>query len=191
MGRTVVTWAAVTTYGSGGLGVVGGAGTHVNAPATSGVMGHEIGHNFGLWHANRYVSDMLTPTSDEGQGIDYGNPFSLMGGGGISGDLTISSKVFLKDVGHFGLNGGTGANSGLAGSTFGCGQRRVKRAQRSKSPNANTFRIYRHDYGSAPYPLRTGRFNVVIPSHSMPADLMDKLPSISYWGPGRWSERLA
>ena len=92
-------------------------------------MGHEIGHNFGLWHANRYVSDMLTPTSDEGEGIDYGNPFSLMGGGGINGDLTISSKVFLKGVGHFGLIGGTGANKrGGVGSPSGCGQRRVKRA---------------------------------------------------------------
>ena len=192
MGRTVVTWAAVTTYGSGGLGVVGGAGTHVNAPATSGVMGHEIGHNFGLWHANRYVSDMLTPTSDEGQGIDYGNPFSLMGGGGISGDLTISSKVFLKDVGHFGLIGGTGANSAVdVAHLLGAGSVESSGLSEANAPNANTFRIYRHDYGSAPYPLRTGRFNVVIPSHSMPADLMDKLPLDLLLGPGRWSERLA
>ena len=195
MGRTVVTWAAVTTYGSGGLGVVGGAGTHVNAPATSGVMGHEIGHNFGLWHANRYVSDMLTPTSDEGEGIDYGNPFSLMGGGGINGDLTISSKVFLKDVGHFGLKGGTGANSAVdVAHLLGAGSVESSGLSEANAPNANTFRIYRHDYGSAPYPLRTGRFNLVIPSHSMPADLMDKLPlDLSIGGPGEgasgWLER--
>ena len=185
MGRTVVTWAAVTTYGSGGLGVVGGAGTHVNAPATSGVMGHEIGHNFGLWHANRYVSDMLTPTSDEGQGIDYGNPFSLMGGGGISGDLTISSKVFLKDAGHFGLNGGTGANSAVdVAHLLGAGSVESSGLSEANAPNANTFRIYRHDYGSAPIRFER-RFNVVIPSHSMPADLMDKLPlDLSIGGPG-------
>ena len=186
MGRTVVTWAAVTTYGEGGLGVVGGAGTHVNAPATSGVMAHEIGHNFGLWHANRYVSDMLTPTSDEGTGIDYGNPFSLMGEGGITGDLTISSKVFLKDVGHFGLNGGTGANNAIdVAHLVGAGSVESSGLNEGNAENNNTFRIYRHDYGSAPYPLRTGRFKVVIPDNSKPLDLMNKLPlKLSIGGPG-------
>ena len=78
--------------------MVGGPGTHVNAPSSAGVMAHELGHNFGLWHSNRYVSYGLRPNSDEGEHIDYGNPYSLMGGGGISGDLTISSKVFLDST---------------------------------------------------------------------------------------------
>ena len=118
LGRTIVSWAAVSTAGSGGLGMVGGAGSPREAPASGMVMAHELGHNFGLWHANRYVSEGLRANSDEGSTLDYGNPYSLMGGGGIEGDLTISSKVFLKDMGFFGLKGGTGANSSIGDGDF-------------------------------------------------------------------------
>lgn len=186
MGRTIVSWAAVSTAGSGGLGAVGAAGSHVNAPASGMVMAHELGHNFGLWHANRYVSEGLRANSDEGSTLDYGNPYSLMGSGGISGDLTISSKVFLKDRGFFGLIGGTGANSSIdVAHFFGPDVVENSGLMETDSISPNTFRIYRHDYGSAPYPLRTGLFTLSIPPASMPLGFSDKLPlNLAVGGPG-------
>lgn len=184
--RTIVSWAAVTTTGSGGLGMVGGPGSHVNAPADAGVMAHELGHNFGLWHSNKYISYGLRPNSDEGENIDYGNPYSLMGGGGITGDLTISSKVFLWDMGHFGLKGGTGENNATdVAHLFGENVVESSGLRETNATNPNTFRIYRHDYGSAPYPLRTGLFTVSIPSSILPPGLAGKLPlSVLIGGPG-------
>ena len=184
--RTIVSWAAVTTTGSGGLGMVGGPGSHVNAPADAGVMAHELGHNFGLWHSNKYISYGLRPNSDEGENIDYGNPYSLMGGGGITGDLTISSKVFLWDMGHFGLKGGTGENNATdVAHLFGENVVETSGLREANATNPNTFRIYRHDYGSAPYPLRTGLFTVSIPSSILPPGLAGKLPlSVLIGGPG-------
>tara|TARA_Y100001978_G_scaffold203333_1_gene228396 strand:- start:26797 stop:38664 length:11868 start_codon:yes stop_codon:yes gene_type:complete len=186
MGRTIVSWAAVSTTGSGGLGTVGGPGTHVNAPASAGVMAHELGHNFGLFHSNRYVSEGLRPNSDEGETIDYGNPFSLMGSGGLQGDLTIPSKVFLRDLGHFGLKGGTEENNATdVAHLHAVDAVENSGLKETNATNPNTFRIYRHNYGSAPYALRTGSFTVHIPSDNLPAGLAAKLPlALSISGPG-------
>ena len=53
-GRTVVSWVSITTYtpGSPGVGFVGAPWSHVKGPS-AGTIIHELGHNFGLWHANR------------------------------------------------------------------------------------------------------------------------------------------
>ncbi|MDC0157457.1 LamG domain-containing protein, partial [Verrucomicrobia bacterium] len=186
MGRTVVSWVVLSTTGNGGLGVVGGPGSHVNVPAGAGVVAHELGHNFGLWHSNRYLSAGLRPNSDEGEAIDYGNPYSLMGSGGISGDLTVPSKVFLKDIGHFGLKGGTGANNATdVAHLIEPNAIATSLLKEVNSTSPNTFRIYRHNYGSAPYPLRTGLFTVKIPTASEPQGLSSKLPlTLLIGGPG-------
>ena len=110
-GRTVVSWVSITTYspGSPGVGFVGAPGSHVKGPS-AGTIIHELGHNFGLWHANRNEGEGIRPNSDESILIDYGNPYSVMGTGGAEGDFTISSKVYLNESGSFGLKGGTESN---------------------------------------------------------------------------------
>ena len=72
-----ITTAAHKDYG--GLG----GGRFAHCPAwVSGVIIHELGHCFGLPHANQWVSFGESPISDDGFDIDYGNPFSVMGGSG-------------------------------------------------------------------------------------------------------------
>ena len=128
-------------------------GSHVKGPS-AGVIVHELGHNFGLWHANRNEGEGLRPNSDEGVSIDYGNPYSVMGTGGISADFTISSKVYLNESGSFGLKSGTESNASV--DVVDLNDSIVVTNSGLDEPDAlnpNTFRVYRHDYGSAPYPL--------------------------------------
>ena len=58
IGRTAVSWISITTGANpGGVGAVGAPGSHVNAATwEAGVAAHELGHNFGFQHANRYES---------------------------------------------------------------------------------------------------------------------------------------
>ena len=176
MGRTVVTWAAVTTWQRWSRCCrwsrhsrkcacnLGSHGTR-NRPQLSAC-------GMRIVMSRTCLRQRVT----KARGLIMETHFHLWVEEECSGDLTISSKVFLKGVGHFGLNGGTGANSAVdVAHLLGAGSVESSGLNEANAPNANTFPIYRHDYGSAPYPLRTGRFNV-IPSHSMPADLMDKLP---------------
>ena len=55
-----ISWVTISTHtlGAAGLGYVGSAGSHVDAPTIpfGGVIAHELGHNFGLNHANRFSS---------------------------------------------------------------------------------------------------------------------------------------
>ena len=65
--------------GYGGLG--GGAFAHCPAWAATVII-HELGHCFGLPHANQWVSFGESAISADGFEIDYGNPMSVMGGSG-------------------------------------------------------------------------------------------------------------
>ena len=193
IGRTVVSWVSITTYtpGAPGVGYVGQPGSHVKGPS-AGVIVHELGHNFGLWHANRNEGEGLRPNSDEGVSIDYGNPYSVMGTGGISADFTISSKVYLNESGSFGLKSGTESNASV--DVVDLNDSIVVTNSGLDEPDAlnpNTFRVYRHDYGSAPYPLTVGTFELSIPPTSKPAGLDDNLTlgnlNLSISGPGQGS----
>lgn len=94
-------------YGWAGLGAVGARGAWVqNSFSGVGTMAHELGHNFGLWHANRWeaadgsalgVNSDTSDASEEGRNIEYGNPFDRMGGGGIFvGEFGSSSRAALN-----------------------------------------------------------------------------------------------
>ena len=61
----------------GGLGYVGAKGSWVQGSFARGVTAHELGHNFGNWHANSWVSSTIIGTGGGHQ--EYGNPFDVMG----------------------------------------------------------------------------------------------------------------
>ena len=65
----------------GGLGSVLGRNFWVNGAYSFRVVGHELGHTFGLQHANLWQVADGNPVSDSGFSLEYGDPFDLMGGG--------------------------------------------------------------------------------------------------------------
>jgi len=67
-------------YGWAGQGFVGAKGTWLQSDSP-GVAIHELGHNYGLWHAN-FWNTGETSVIGAGSNSEYGDPFSEMGGGG-------------------------------------------------------------------------------------------------------------
>lgn len=64
-------------FGYGGLAFVRGKGTWLQSSST-GVTSHELGHNYGLWHANYWTASddsIIGPGSHQ----EYGNSFDTMG----------------------------------------------------------------------------------------------------------------
>ncbi len=64
-----------------GLGSVGGGKTWINGWFNFRVTSHELGHNFGLFHANLWQVADGNPASPAGTSTEYGDPFDVMGGG--------------------------------------------------------------------------------------------------------------
>ena len=64
----------------GGLGFVGAKGSWVQGNFHRGVTAHELGHNFGNWHANAWISSTVIGTNGTHQ--EYGNPFDVLGNAG-------------------------------------------------------------------------------------------------------------
>ncbi len=69
-------------FGWSGLGYVGASGFWIQGGFSFYVVSHEIGHNYGLWHANRWKVTDGNPVSPTGASVEYGDPFDVMGGGG-------------------------------------------------------------------------------------------------------------
>ena len=158
----------VTTEAHTGYGGLGG-GAFAHCPAwTSGVIIHELGHCFGLPHANQWVSYGESPLSDEGYEIDYGNPMSVMGGSGhrenaeelappesVVSSAGNSFTLWAKDIIN-GIPGGfyTDANvTSSVGADILHLQSTDTNEQLLASPYALSdsnytkyFRIYHHDY---------------------------------------------
>jgi hypothetical protein len=201
LGRTVVSWVIINSYerGAPGVGYVGLPGSHVMVPTNAGTVTHELGHNLGLWHARRHEGEGIRPNSDEHVSVDYGNEYSVMGRGGINGDFTISSKVLLNEYGHFGYVGGniidpTRLNLSKVDvadlKSFNDVDSSLLKEQNATNPN--TFRVFRHDYGSAPYALRERDFELDIPPSSIPSGFLslfsDLNQTVHIGGPGEGAE---
>jgi len=69
--------------GWAGQGYVGGKGTWLNGYFDLRVTCHELGHNFGLWHANYWQTTDGTAIG-AGSNNEYGDVFDVMGGGGTA-----------------------------------------------------------------------------------------------------------
>ncbi len=73
------------TYG--GLASVGGVNAWINGPNSFvlNTVSHELGHNYGLLHANLWRVTDQNPVSDAGNSIEYGDPFDMMSSGTVTG----------------------------------------------------------------------------------------------------------
>lgn len=67
--------------GIGGKGTLGGGLVWING-AGDKILAHELGHNFGLWHANFWRTTQGASPIGGGSGVAYGNVFDVMGSGG-------------------------------------------------------------------------------------------------------------
>ena len=155
----LVSYVILSNYSAGaaGLGYVGGPGSHVRLDSGNvarSTTAHEIGHNFGLQHAQRYYTKSEAVLSDDADQVEYGNKFSVMGTAEdlvTSGDITVPGKVMMNR--HFGGTTGyvTGQSRGVdvadfnQSNLFGANEFREEGAERN-----NTFRIYRSNLGTPP-----------------------------------------
>jgi hypothetical protein len=74
----IACFTSVPTYDWAGLGFVGGKGTWLQS-ADWGVTAHELGHNYGLPHANFWDTITNTCPVAAGTNMEYGNIFDNMG----------------------------------------------------------------------------------------------------------------
>ncbi|HXU79044.1 MAG TPA: immunoglobulin domain-containing protein, partial [Methylomirabilota bacterium] len=76
--RDVICMGSVPGFGWAGLAYVGAAGAWLRSAFTTGVAGHELGHNWGLNHAN-YWDTTGQSVIGPGTSIEYGDTFDTMG----------------------------------------------------------------------------------------------------------------
>ncbi len=79
----IIASSNIFTTGWSGRGYVGSKGVWVNGDYTLRVVGHELGHNYGVYHAN-FLNAGLSIISAQGANVEYGNPFDMMSAGGNS-----------------------------------------------------------------------------------------------------------
>ena len=72
------------TYG--GLGNIDGPDFWINGYFTFDVVAHEIGHTYGLYHANLWQVSDGNPVSPTGTSVEYGDIFEVMGNGDLPAD---------------------------------------------------------------------------------------------------------
>jgi len=74
----VICFGAVSGWGWSGLGYIGASGSWLRNSFSTGVAGHELGHNYGLNHAN-YWDTAGASVTGPGSSIEYGDSFDTMG----------------------------------------------------------------------------------------------------------------
>lgn len=77
----LICFTSVPGYSWGGLGYVGAPGAWIQGAfdAAGGVSAHELGHNFGLNHANFWDTGGASVTGNQGEDVEYGDSFDTMG----------------------------------------------------------------------------------------------------------------
>ncbi len=109
------------TYG--GLANVIGPNFWINAAFDFRVVAHEVGHTFGLHHANLWKVNDGNPVSAAGTSTEYGDPFDVMGDGDfVENDFSPWNKSILQWIPDTAV---------------------------TVASSANTFRIYRFDDAAA------------------------------------------
>lgn len=120
---TQVTW--------GGLAVVQGKNFWINGNYTFSVVAHEIGHNYGLPHANLWQVSDGDPVSPGGTSLDYGDIYDVMGGGyGMENHFSHWNKSLLQWIPD------TGVTTIASGGTY-----RVYRFDHSGANLANALAL--------------------------------------------------
>jgi len=76
--RDIVAFTSVPNYGFGGLAYVGGKGVWLQSMG-AGVTSHELGHNYGLMHANFWDATTNYSAMGPGTNLEYGNIYDTMG----------------------------------------------------------------------------------------------------------------
>ncbi|MDA8805939.1 InlB B-repeat-containing protein [Opitutales bacterium] len=180
----LVSYVILTNYSGNapGVGFVGGPGAHVRlggAEVPTSIIVHEMGHNLGLLHANRYFTRSERPLSDDADQIEYGNSFSVMGTQdniATSGDLTIAAKVGLTNtMSNGGYTVGTSIGDDVAEiDAASLGGNELDDLKESNVETNNTFRIYRSNFGRPPAGLRVGTFFIDLPADADGNYTLDK-----------------
>ncbi len=77
----LICFTSVPNYSWAGLGYVGAPGCWIQGSfdSTGGVSAHELGHNFGLNHANFWDTAGANPIGKSGTDVEYGDTFDTMG----------------------------------------------------------------------------------------------------------------
>ena len=75
----VTMFAYTSRFGWAGLASVGGRGNLINGAWQIEVVAHELGHNYGLLHANQWRSSDTTSPIGSGSNVEYGDCYDLMG----------------------------------------------------------------------------------------------------------------
>ena len=186
-----LTWVGFTNYEQEeeGLAWYGAPGAHIlvrEGQASSRTVAHEIGHNFGLMHAQRYATKGEQALSDEGIKVPYGNPYSVMGSApSISngmGDLTIAEKLFFFDLydGQAGYTPGLQKGVDILDINSASDLMNTNLSEIDPAGIPNKFRIYRSNSPVPPLALREANFSLNIPN-----DILNMLNE--YFGEANYS----
>lgn len=79
--RDIVAFTPIPGYDFGGLAYVGGKGVWLQSMGV-GVTAHELGHNYGLMHANFWDTTATASMIGPGTNLEYGNIYDTMGSAG-------------------------------------------------------------------------------------------------------------
>ncbi|MBC8009635.1 MAG: hypothetical protein H7067_06025, partial [Burkholderiales bacterium] len=109
----------------GGLGNIAGRFFWINGAYSFRVITHELGHTYGIRHANLWKVEDGDPVSENGFSFEYGDPFDIMGGG--------VGFVSTDDFSHW--------NKSLL--------QWIPDDAVTVAESAGTFRVYRFDDGTA------------------------------------------
>lgn len=90
----------VSTFTWAGRAFIGGAGSHLNGDFTLRVSAHELGHNFGLYHANYNYTPSENPQArepytaapDNSPSQQYGHRYHMMGASGSTTAYHFSAR---------------------------------------------------------------------------------------------------